>query len=113
MDFVETDGDTIDQAIENALKMLGVSREKITVDVLAEGKKGIFGFGAQRARVRAALRTGGAKPAEVNIPVAVETVAAPVTAVTPAEIAAVAEKAKTVLTDILGLMGVQSEIELI
>jgi predicted RNA-binding protein Jag len=35
MDFVETDGDTIDQAIENALKMLGVSRDKITVDIIS------------------------------------------------------------------------------
>ena len=46
MDFVETEGDTIDQAIENALKSLGVAREKITVDILSEGKKGLFGFGA-------------------------------------------------------------------
>ena len=39
MDFVETDGDTIDQAIENALKRLGVARDKITVDVYREGER--------------------------------------------------------------------------
>src|SRR3990170_7930318 len=59
MDFVETEGDTIDQAIENALTALGVAREKITVDILSEGKKGIFGFGAQKARIRASLTKSG------------------------------------------------------
>ena len=40
MDFVETEGDTIDAAIEGALKLLGVGRDKITVDIIAEGRKG-------------------------------------------------------------------------
>ena len=56
MDYVETEGDTIDKAIENALKVLGVERDKITVDILSEGKKGILGFGSQKARIRATLR---------------------------------------------------------
>ena len=56
MDFVETEGDTIDAAIESALKLLGVGRDKITVDIISEGRKGILGFGAQKARVRAELR---------------------------------------------------------
>jgi spoIIIJ-associated protein len=56
MDFVETEGDNIDAAIENALKALGVGREKITVDVISEGRKGILGFGAQKAKIRASLR---------------------------------------------------------
>jgi spoIIIJ-associated protein len=56
MNHVETEGDTIDKAIENALKVLGVERDKITVDILSEGKKGILGFGFQKARIRATLR---------------------------------------------------------
>jgi predicted RNA-binding protein Jag len=56
MDYVETEGDSIDKAIENALKLLGVERDKITVDILSEGKKGILGFGAQKARIRATPR---------------------------------------------------------
>ena len=56
MDFVETEGDNIDAAIENALKALGVGREKITIDIISEGRKGILGFGAQKAKVRASLR---------------------------------------------------------
>src|SRR3989338_4869915 len=58
MEYVETEGNTIDEAIENALKILGVERDKVTVDILAEGKRGIFGIGAKKARVRASLRRG-------------------------------------------------------
>ena len=56
MDFVETEGDSIDAAIESALKLLGVGRDKITVDIISEGRKGILGFGSQKARIRAELR---------------------------------------------------------
>lgn len=115
MDFVETEGDTIDQAIDNALKQLGVARDKITVDILSEGRKGILGFGAQKARVRAALR----QPAVVASH-AVEVKAAPAapTQSSAAALAApivdfdaVTAKAKTVLTDILSLMGLQASVE--
>ena len=75
MDFVETEGDTIDTAIENALKALGVGREKITVDIISEGRKGILGFGAQKAKIRASLRklniepdAAPAKPQAVQAP---------------------------------------------
>lgn len=56
MDSVETEGENIDAAIANALKALGVARDKITVDIISEGRKGILGFGAQKAKVRASLR---------------------------------------------------------
>jgi spoIIIJ-associated protein len=75
MDFVETEGDNIDTAIENALKALGVGREKITVEIIAEGRKGILGFGAQKAKIRASLRklnlepeAAAAKPLAVQAP---------------------------------------------
>ena len=63
MDHVETEGDTIDKAIDNALRLLGVERDKITVDILSEGKKGILGFGSQKARIRATLRKSTPGPA--------------------------------------------------
>ena len=75
MDFVETEGDNIDTAIENALKALGVGREKITVEIISEGRKGILGFGAQKAKIRASLRklniepdAAPAKPQAVQAP---------------------------------------------
>src|SRR5262245_39159841 len=105
MDHVETDGDTIDQAIENALKVLGFSRDKITVDIQSEGKRGILGFGAQKARIRASL-TKAVRPAEIAEPKRTST-----DAVTPVDNIALTEKAKSVLSDILALMGVQGAIE--
>lgn len=106
MDIVETEGDSIDQAIENALKRLGVARDKITVDILSEGKKGIFGFGAQKARIRAALRKGDSP---VNVSDANRT---PVErTVTEAEAAAMVDKAKSVLAKILDLMDVKASVE--
>jgi len=139
MDFVETEGDTIDQAIENALTALGVAREKITVDILSEGKKGIFGFGAQKARIRASLtkssvdrstrnpalagssRSGfrptsgleGATGLPAGLhpeePQAISGEIEP--PVTDAEASAIAEKGKATLVDILGLMGIKAAVE--
>ena len=66
MDSVETEGDSIDAAIENALKALGVGRDKITVDIISEGRKGILGFGAQKAKIRASLRKLNLESAAVS-----------------------------------------------
>ncbi|MPZ77059.1 MAG: KH domain-containing protein [Deltaproteobacteria bacterium] len=112
MDYVETEGDTIDQAIETALTRLGVVRDKITVDILSEGKRGILGFGAQKARIRAALR----KPTiELTTPEpAHETtvvIAAAPKPIPDAETTAAGEKAKGVLDEILKLMGIKASVQ--
>ena len=121
MDFVETEGDTIDAAIDNALQRLGVARDKVTIDILSEGRKGILGFGAQKAKVRAALRKifpeiSQTKPAE--LPIARAPVAAAVNVVVEAEqpvnsvdTTALTEKAKAALGEILRLMGVVATVE--
>jgi spoIIIJ-associated protein len=106
MDFVETEGDTIDNAIDNALKTLGVGRDKVTVDILSEGRKGIFGFGAQKARIRATLR----KPALAET-VRDEKPETGPPSVSAAEVAVTAQKAKTALSEILKLMGVAATVE--
>jgi spoIIIJ-associated protein len=104
MDNVEAEGDSIDQAIENALKLLGVERDAITVEVLSEGKKGLFGFGAQKARIRAALRSASSvrTAAEVN------PTRRPLT---EDEAVAAAGKAQKVLEEILRLMGFKAAVE--
>jgi spoIIIJ-associated protein len=107
MDFVETEGENIDDAIENALKLLGVGRDKITVDIIAEGRRGILGFGAQKARVRAQLRT----PPPVGQTSEPEVVTSE-PAVFSAEAAALVQKAEAALREILRLMGVQATIEI-
>jgi spoIIIJ-associated protein len=107
MDYLETEGDTIDQAIDKALQKLGVVRDKITVEILSEGKKGIFGFGAQKARIRAALRSS---PIAVVAPDVTAPTAEP--EMTAAEAIAIVEKAKEVLAEILNLMGIKATVEM-
>ena len=109
MEYVEAEGNTIDEAIENALKILGAERDKVTVDILMEGKRGILGIGAKKARVRASLRKallveeaeqpGERSPAEEK-------------KISRDEIAAAGQKGKQVLAEILRLMGINATIEM-
>ena len=57
MKQVETEGETLDEAIGKALSLLGVERDEVSLDVLADEKSGLLGFGRQNARVRATIRT--------------------------------------------------------
>ena len=47
-----TTGKTIDLAIEAALTQLGLDRDSVSVQVLAQAKAGFLGFGAQPAKVQ-------------------------------------------------------------
>ena len=47
-----TTGKTIDIAIEAALTQLGLDRDSVSVQVLAQAKSGFLGFGAQPAKVQ-------------------------------------------------------------
>ncbi len=51
MDSLEMSGKTVEDAIEKALEQLGLTREEIKITVLKEGKSGMFGIGAEEARV--------------------------------------------------------------
>jgi len=108
MDFVESEGDSIDGAIDNALKLLGVPREKVSVDIISEGRKGIFGFGAQKAKVRA---TPIKKSADLKRPLApvIETALGEPAA--PIDQSAAIEKARTALEEILRRMGVVATVQ--
>ena len=139
MKQVETEGETLDEAIAKALSLLGVERDEVSLDILAEEKAGLLGFGRQNARVRATVRAAvtavpdeaasdpgagdGARESE-PVEAAVE-VDAPGTAADlsgsdePAEDPSadvdesVAEARKVgvdVLTEILRLMGVDSRV---
>lgn len=50
--FLEATGDTRDEAIQNALRQLGLDRDDVSVEVLDNGRKGFLGIGATPARVR-------------------------------------------------------------
>jgi len=52
MESLEMSGKTVEEAIQEALNQLGVSREEVEVSVVKEGKSGILGLGADEAVVR-------------------------------------------------------------
>ena len=53
----EVSARTIEEAISNGLEHLGVSISDVTVDILEEGSKGLFGlFGSRPAKVRLTLK---------------------------------------------------------
>jgi spoIIIJ-associated protein len=101
MKSVETEGKTIEEAISKACEELGVSREDLDIDVLANGSSGFLGLvGAKNAKIRATLKE---KP-EVSTP-----------EVSPSSVpsgAQVAETAKKTLSDLLRLLEIEASIEL-
>ncbi|MDI9570184.1 MAG: RNA-binding cell elongation regulator Jag/EloR [Pseudomonadota bacterium] len=57
MKMIEFEGKTIDEAIEKACRELGAPREKLSVEIMAEGTSGFFGLGSKPARIKARLMT--------------------------------------------------------
>lgn len=59
MRVVEAAGRTVDEAVRDALKQLGVGRSDVDIEVVEEGSRGLFGLlGGRRARVRVELKPG-------------------------------------------------------
>ncbi len=57
MEWVQTTGKTVDEALEAALDELGVHQEDVEFEVLEEPKAGLFGrFGGSDARIRTRLK---------------------------------------------------------
>ncbi len=54
--YIETEGDTVEEAIEQALTELEATRDQVTIDIVNEPTKGILNFGAKPAKVRATLK---------------------------------------------------------
>ena len=57
MNSLELTARTVEEAIELALKQLGVERDEVEIEVVSKGKAGILGFGAEPSRVRVSLLT--------------------------------------------------------
>jgi spoIIIJ-associated protein len=107
MDHAEAEGDTIDEAIANALKILGVERDRVAIDILSEARKGVLGIGAKKARVRASLRNRAVEGDEEEIR-GQEAVREPT--VSPAEVTQAGERGKQALGEILRLMGLNAAV---
>ena len=54
--YIEAEGETVEEAIENALTELEATREQVTIDIISEPTKGILNFGAKPAKIRATLK---------------------------------------------------------
>jgi len=80
MQSIEQSGRTVEEAIQAALKSLGVSREEVDVEVLAEESRGLLGIlGYSEAKVRVTVKAG------------------------------LAQRALEILGRIVGLMGIEAE----
>ena len=64
MQSIEQTGRTVEEAVKAAVKALGVSREEVEVEVLAEESRGLLGIlGYSEAKVRVTVRAGLAERA--------------------------------------------------
>ena len=53
MEFIETTGKTVDDAITDALVKLGVTSDQLQYEVLEEAKSGFLGFNSRPAKIKA------------------------------------------------------------
>ncbi|WP_138419169.1 RNA-binding cell elongation regulator Jag/EloR [Aquibacillus sediminis] len=71
MKQVTATGQTVDEAVQSALKQLNTSRDQVDIDIIDEGKKGLLGlFGSKPAIVKVSITENGIQQAEdylVNI----------------------------------------------
>lgn len=117
MSSVEVTGKTIEDAIRSGLAKLGMLRDEVDVEVLAEPKSGFLGFGSKPAKVRVTPKETGTVPAvekAVAAPAApaVPTVEPEQSTALPDKAAYTAEdaaaKAKAFLQDVLHNMGIDN-----
>lgn len=57
MRSVETEGGTIDEAIDRALELLHIERARVDIEILENSSRGVLGFGGKPARIRATVRS--------------------------------------------------------
>ncbi|MHB1924606.1 MAG: Jag N-terminal domain-containing protein [Acidimicrobiales bacterium] len=64
MEWVETTGKSVDEAVDAALDQLGVAEDDAEVEILEEPKPGLFGRMRGEARVRVRVRPTQPRPKE-------------------------------------------------
>lgn len=87
MEIIEITGETVEQAIQKAETQLGLGRDQLKVEVIREGRPGILGVGSREAVIRVSPMT---LPEEDVVSPVVE-----------------------ILDTLLGLMGVQGNVEVL
>ena len=57
MDFIETEGKTVEEAIEKACQELNSPKERLNIDILSDASPGLFGFmGMKKAKIKASIK---------------------------------------------------------
>jgi spoIIIJ-associated protein len=56
MDYLEFEGKSTEEAIENACSHFQVTPEQLELEIISVGSLGLFGLGSRKAKIRAALR---------------------------------------------------------
>jgi spoIIIJ-associated protein len=56
MEFVEFEGKSTEEAIENACAHFQVPPDQLEIEIVSVGSSGLFGLGGRKAKIRAALR---------------------------------------------------------
>jgi spoIIIJ-associated protein len=112
----EQTGRTVEDAVKSALKILGVAREDVEVEVLSQESRGLLGIlGYSEAKVRVTVVSSVAPtepPAEVAPAPAPEKKVVPTPPAPRGEPTSLARRACEVLGQILSLMGVTARPEL-
>jgi len=88
MKNLEISARTVEEAIQEALNQLGLSREKVEITVLKEGKQGLLGLGAEEAKI--SVR--------------------PITSMTTDDKSNISNTAKSVLETLLAKMGINASV---
>ena len=110
---LEKSGRTEDDAINAALRELGMDRDDVSVEIIERAKSGFLGIGASPAVVRVSYETPDEAPAEV--PAAPKAEDAPAAAPADEEVTDECEEYAEIrrfLTGLLERMGVKANIEI-
>jgi spoIIIJ-associated protein len=112
MRSVETDGASIDDAIERALGLLHVTRDKVDIEILENSSRGLLGFGGKRARVRATVRSPlGALSEQPSDMVSRETL--PGGEPEPIDVQGRVDRARAAFVEILSALGLAPEFAVV
>jgi spoIIIJ-associated protein len=111
MASLETEGKSIEEAVEAACNQLNLPREKLEIEVLNSGSTGIFGImGSKKARIRATV-----KEERIEIIPEIKTPTAPPAAADSMPVFPPAQdrvtEAKNLTQDLLQLMGLEATLQ--
>lgn len=115
---------TVEEAIEQGLAQAGLTREQVEIEIIKEGKRGVFGIGAEEAQIRLTLKkqpvpilaqpahpSASAPESSPNEPLPVEEVA-PASSPEPQadQLNEVEQLAISCLENLLKFMGIQATV---